>query len=54
MKLVYVNVNEDGVPYQTNNSLEPALVTLDEYPNDSIVITYQDSPEGVIHEDDLP
>lgn len=32
------NVNEEGVPYDSHDSLEPALTVLREFPNDSIVV----------------
>lgn len=41
LQLVYANKNEDeGFVYDSWDNLESALARLEEYPNDSIVITY--------------
>jgi hypothetical protein len=42
LQLVYANTNEDGYIYDSWPDLRPALARLEEYPNDSIVITYVD------------
>lgn len=36
---VYTNVNEEGESYGTHDELAPALALLDEFPNDTVVIT---------------
>jgi hypothetical protein len=42
MKLRVANVNEEGETYRVHTDLQPALVLLAEFPNDSIVITVEE------------
>lgn len=51
--LEYVNVNEEGEEYEVHDDLEPALATLTQFPNDSIVIRFT-APEKAEpeHDDD--
>ena len=46
LRPLFTNVNEDGEAYGLHRTLEPALRSLWEFPNDSIVITYERTEEA--------
>lgn len=45
--LTFFNVNEEGDVYGVEQTLEAALPQLTEFPNDTIVIAWADSPAGL-------
>jgi hypothetical protein len=38
---LYTHINEDGEEYDASDNLDDALFVLNEFPNDSVVITIQ-------------
>jgi hypothetical protein len=44
MDFVFFIVNEDGYVYEQHNSFESAQVSLEQFPNDTVVVAVVGSP----------